>query len=378
MDTRFPFFLLLMSFLPLGAQAQIDFIIAGYDQFMVQTSSDKLVPFGFRYNYRFGNNISVEAGIFTSGETITNGTFTGPSFPGGEPLEFWPEDPGYGIEAEVQNPEQVAGVISPGTYTFSGTGNSVGAFSETITIGSYNPLTPLKVTNFNDLMSLDVTQPVTIEWEEFTEGQGPGISAGYAGFVQLRIDGYDQFGLSFSWSSDDFHPEGAFGFLPTRTSFTFPANTFNNNTVYIVNLYFQRIDTASDAVTVPEALVATLTGYEMEFNMNGSFWAGYEVQPSGFVFAQFWIGGGVYVPLAPWVWSFKTGDWLFAVEEVVATDSGWVYVPDLAEGTQSLGLVMVDGTDFGYSHVLERWMYVRPGGLEAGSGWVNLYGRAFF
>ena len=124
MVNRNKLLLLLVSLLPLGAVAQIDFFVAAYDQFMVQTASDKLVPFGFRYNNQYGNNFLIEAGIFTSGETISNAKLTGPSFPGGESLEYWPEDPGYGIEAEVQNQDQVAGIITPGTYTFSGMGNT--------------------------------------------------------------------------------------------------------------------------------------------------------------------------------------------------------------------------------------------------------------
>jgi hypothetical protein len=379
MHNRTKILLLLVSLLPLCAQAQIDFFVGEYSQVMKQTAATKLVPFGFHSNYEYGNNYLVWASIATSGETITNAKLTGPSFPGGELLEYWAEDNEYGIEGEVKTLAEVAALITPGTYTFSGTGNTVGTFSESITYPSYSPLTPLKITNFNDLQSFDVTQPLTIEWEEFTEGQGSGISAGYGGFIDIEVTGYNNSG-GFYWSSEPFHPEGAFGFLPTRTSFTFPANTFSTDTIYQVNIWFARIDQASDSSSVDGALVANLTGYEVECNFypqgNGAYWAGFPRSQGGEV-NTFFTFGWLYMPLAPWVWSDKLNNWIFAYEQV-ASDGGWVYFHELAEGTESLGLAMVDGTDFGYSSVLEKWLYVRPGGLEAGSGWVNMYPGNFF
>lgn len=376
MSSQTKFILVFISLLPVGLLAQIDLFVAEYTADMRQTAADKIVPFGFSTDYRYGGNYLAFASIITSGETITGATLTGPSYPSGLALEYLPFDDEYAIEGDVRTLEEMTAIVSPGVYTFSGTGDSVGAFSENVTFPAYSPLSPLKITNFNQLQAIDISQPVTIEWEEFTEGQGAGISGGFAGLINIEITGYSQSDVEDTWDSESIHPNDAFGLLPTRTSVEIPAGTFKNGYTYVVNMFFARIDEATAAAAVEDALLVSITGYELEFNIHpqgqSEYWAGYPRSVEGFVNANFWIGE-LFTPLAPWVWSGKMDDWFFVNEQVASADGGWVFMPELAEGTDSLGLTMVSGTDYGYSRVLERWLYVLPGGLNAGFGWVNMY-----
>ena len=262
-------------------------------------------------------------------EIITGGTLSGPF--GTKPLELLDDGDEYVYEPDFVTEQEMTAAVPAGTYTFSGTGNTVGPFSQDVTLPSYSPLTPLKVTNFNELQSFDISQPLTIRWEEFTEGQGPGPNAGSAGIIDVEVTAYTEFGSFTAWFSVDEIPEGGLGMLPTVTEVTIPAGTFTNDALYIVNIFFARIDSGVEG-DVPGSLAVAVTSYEVEFNIyqEGTApvdtWAGYAVDPLGWVDTTPWMAY-LNVDQAPWIWSASLSGWVFINEGAVNNSGGWVYIP---------------------------------------------------
>lgn len=315
---------------PLWSFAQIDLFLSEYTEVMVQTGADTLVPFGDHTNFQFGDNYLYFASIMVDGEVITGGTITGPSVPGGEALELDVDE--YLLEAEFTTIAEMEAAVQPGTYTFSGTGNSVGAFSQDIVVPGYSPLDRLKVTNFEALQSFDVSQALTIEWEEFTQGQGTGPNGGFGGLINVEITGFTGSNSFTAWDSESITPDGNFGLLPTTTSVTIPAGTLAENVTYIVNIFFARIDSAVESTSPEGALVATITGYEVEFNIyqedaspQPTTWAGYAIDPAGWVNTAPWLQY-LNVNHAPWIWSDSLKSWLYVDDNGVSSNGGWVYV----------------------------------------------------
>jgi len=85
-----------------------------------------------------------------------------------------------------------------------------------------------------------------------------------------------------------------------------------------------------------------------------------------------WLGM-FEVSLRPWVWHADTNLWFNVVEPVAAAGEGWMYVPDLTVNEVPLSLVMQGDSDYGFSHGLNKWVYVNPGGIQNGKGWVYLF-----
>jgi hypothetical protein len=101
-------------------------------------------------------------------------------------------------------------------------------------------------------------------------------------------------------------------------------------------------------------------------------WGIYEIVESSqdsFVNTGDWIGW-LYVTKSPWTWSYSAACWLYITEPVAAAGGGWIFIPDLVPEIPGLGLVMMEGTDWGYSQGLGKYLYVDPNG----SGWVYLAG----
>ncbi|MEX0330407.1 MAG: leucine-rich repeat domain-containing protein [Puniceicoccaceae bacterium] len=97
-------------------------------------------------------------------------------------------------------------------------------------------------------------------------------------------------------------------------------------------------------------------------------WGTYEIleSPEGnYADTQEWLGW-VEVSYSPLVWHLGTGSWLYVPEEVATAGTGWIYVFDLVPNTPDLWLVLMEGTSWGYSYGLSKWMYVTE------SGWVYL------
>lgn len=320
---------LLAVLLPLGSSAQIELLIFEYSQYMQQTGPDSLVPYGDYSDFNDAGNFGVYFEI-EGEETIANASISGP--PGQEALPFDQEDGSYELEYKFETAAEMTAAVPAGTYTFTGTGSVSGAFSESVTVPAYSPLTHLRITNFAELQSFDPTQPLTIEWEEFTEGQGSGPNLGYAGVVGAEIFGFNGFSSYIAWDSDSIAPEGAFGLLPTVTSVTIPAGTLNASDFYIANVFFARVDSAADTSSIDGALVAAVTGYELEINIYqegnnpNPTWAGYPVDANGYVQTAPWLGS-LYVTHAPWAWSPMVNKWLYIPENGVSPEGGWAWVP---------------------------------------------------
>lgn len=305
---------------------------------MVQTGPTTLVPSGDANNFEFGGNYSAWLEIRTEGETLTSPMVTSTSQPEGAPLEFDPEDGAYIFEADFETLGEITTEVPADTYTFTGTGSVSGSFSETVTLGAYSPLTPLRVVNFEELQSFDPSQPLTIEWEPFTEGLGEGPNLGYAGVINVDIIRLAENSNSIVWDSDSVTPEGAFGLLPTTNSVTIPAGTLDANSSYYVDLFFSRIDSAQESQSVSGALRGALTSYEVGMVMNPGptdpnpadpTWGGFPVQfidNNNYINTESWMGW-LIVDQAPWLYSLSLSKYVYIPESLVAPEGGWIFVP---------------------------------------------------
>jgi hypothetical protein len=208
------FFLLLLTVvLPLSSFAEFEIFIVERSSGMVQTGPDTLVPFGTYTEFEYGSNYTSWLEMIPVDESVVNAQVTTPG--GTQALEFDAWDGSYLDKGEYVTKAEIASAIPAGTYTFTGSGSLSGAVSESITIGAYSALTPLKITNWADLQSVDVTQPLVLKWEEFTEGQGQGseyaLNGGYEGVINVEIWGFDENGEFDVYDSEDDTPEGQFG-----------------------------------------------------------------------------------------------------------------------------------------------------------------------
>ncbi|MEX0332333.1 MAG: hypothetical protein AB3N64_13010 [Puniceicoccaceae bacterium] len=334
--TRYRSLLLLVAGLfPLWSVAQIEIIVGEYTQFNKQTGPDTLVGFGDWSGSEFGDNYSSYLSV-EGQDTLSSLTVTGPSYPTPTNIPFdedlWEIFGTYGSAAEMTT------AFMPGTYTIAGVGSISDTWNELLVMEQYNPLTPLKVTNYEALQSFNPSGEVTIQWEEFTEGQGEGPNLGFNGVINVEIYGYNEFGGYQVYDSENDTPDGAFGLPPTQTSITLPANTFNATDYYIVNIFFARIDTFRDATTLIDAIVATVTGYEIEVDIyqegnkpvEKTDWAGYPIvdsPPSKYVDTSPWLGWMI-IDDAPWVYNLTLDKYLYVQEGWVGPSGSWVYIPN--------------------------------------------------
>lgn len=325
--------LLSSCLLPLWTSAQIELFIVERTQTVVQTGPDTLVPFGDHSNFEFGGNYTSWLEISAAGETITNPSVATPNNGGGIALTFDADEESYLEEMDYVTEQEIASSIPAGTYTFTGTGSQTGAFSESITVGAYSPLTPLKIVNFEALQSYDPTQDVVIEWEPFTAAGGlsDGPNLGYYGLINVEVTGFRQDEVIDAWSSETITDPDAFGLVPTTTSVTIPSEALATDAVYIVNIGFIKIDTVSESST--GALKVGVTGYELEFDIYregtapvDTDWAGYVFDENGWINTNRWLGF-LNVSNAPWVYSNSLNGWVYAREGDVTQSGGWVYVP---------------------------------------------------
>jgi hypothetical protein len=82
-----------------------------------------------------------------------------------------------------------------------------------------------------------------------------------------------------------------------------------------------------------------------------------------------WMGW-LQVENAPWAWCLDTQCWFYIPYNVAESGSGWIYIHNLAENNAALGIKMFGETNWGYSHELNKFLYVYPDG----SGWAYLLG----
>ncbi len=64
----------------------------------------------------------------------------------------------------------------------------------------------------------------------------------------------------------------------------------------------------------------------------------------------------------PWVWCECTACWFHVPEPTAMAEQGWAYPQD----QDTLLIVQVEGTNWGYSYALNKWMYLSP------TGWVYM------
>lgn len=326
--------MLVAGLLPLWSVAQVEIIVGEYTQFNKQTGPDTLVPFGDHTNFEFGGNYSSYLSV-EGLDVITGLTATGPSYPSGTEIPL--VDGYYEIYGEYASAEEMTSTFMPGTYTITGDGLVSGSFSETLVMAPYSPVTPLKITNYAALQAFNPNQDVTIEWEQFTEGLAAGPNLGYAGVINVEIYGFNEQGGYPVYDSENDTPDGAFGILPTETSITLPAGTFNNNDYYIVNIFFARVDSFTDAATLQDALIATVTGYELEFDMlqegkdpvktTWALWPIVYDGPLQYVDTTPWLGW-IVANDSPWIYSLTLDKYLFVEEGWVGSGGSWVYIPN--------------------------------------------------
>lgn len=205
---------------------------------ILQTGTDSSVPIG---DSQFGglSNYYFMAGAEFENGTVTNFRLAGPPWPGGIPIPFEGSLDGFELELEYSTSQLLQNAIPAGTYTFSGTGSSVGPFSESVTIGQYNPLAVRLLTNYQELNSFDPDLPLTISWQEFTEGQGP-----LGGLIIIEVGYNELFGDNVVWTSESITPEDALGLDPALTSVQIPAGvvTGSPDGQYWISMLFIRID----------------------------------------------------------------------------------------------------------------------------------------
>lgn len=97
------------------------------------------------------------------------------------------------------------------------------------------------------------------------------------------------------------------------------------------------------------------------------YWARYQIGPEGYVLMSPWIERWAYVDAAPFVWILGAG-WVFLEEGVGLDGFGWAYAYDL----EGLDISVFDGSGFGYSFGLDRWVYAPYDLSGVPAGWVYL------
>ena len=326
--------MLVAGLFPLWSYGQTELIIVERTSIVVQTGADTLVPFGDYYNNEFGKNYASWLEMFPGGETIANATVTGPN--GTQSLPYDAFDESYLIDTEFDTEGEMSSAVPAGTYTFTGTGSVTGAISESLSVPAYSAPAQLKVTNFAELQSFDVNQDLVIQWEPFTEGLGEGPNGGYAGLIDLEVTGYSEDSFFTAWWIGDAPAEdlGDFGLLPTVNSVTIPSFMLSNNYVYIVNIYFARIDEWGE--TAFGGLKAVVTGYELELNIyqqgidppktDWALWPIVYDGPLQYVDTTPWLGW-IVTNDAPWIYSLSLDKYVFVEEEWVTSGGSWVYIP---------------------------------------------------
>jgi len=221
----------------------------------------------------------------------------------------------YEFETQVES-EFLAQAGSSGTYTITGTGSSVGAFSIPISVGVFNPIPVLKVTNYTELKQADLSQPITIRWEAMTGG----------GQIEVEISSWDdQTKNSVQLFEDEFVD-------PSATSITIPGGTLQGNAynLYDVWIRFYRYDSAGNSATFPGAQVIDATSHELAVQIEGASaaqtWGGYViVNGQGDVDTGDWMGW-INVLKTPWNYSYSLAGWFYMQESAVTASGGWVYV----------------------------------------------------
>ncbi len=305
--------------------------------------------------YQDGPNSSVPAGsapeadlesyYFMVGAELESGSISnfriaGPPEPLGEPIPYDAEDQAYELEQSYSSESELSNEITAGTYTFSGTGNTVGYFSENVYIPTYSPLSNLLITNYSELQSFDPAQPLTIEWEPFTEWE---TAAGGVIFVEISYD--TGMGDQFVWDSEGLPSTNPFGLDPDTTSVEVPAGTLTGSPdgKYFVGMGFIRIDSMEylgSSSPIEGTLLASITGLEMLTQI--------QARPS-------YHQDRLYLSPGSWIQDPRLGD-------VYGYDDDWGY-------SKGFGLVHVAWTPHWFWQERLGWLSVIAGDYATGM-WI--------
>jgi hypothetical protein len=315
----------------------VEFLFADYNHAIYQTDASSSVPLKTQWpdvtdwgNYNFYTGISIGDPVQ---QIISNPKISGPSTdPGGTTIP-WDGD-GYELELYFDTGNDLTTDISAGAYTFSGSIAST-SFSQNIVLGSFSKLTDRLLTNYTELQSFDPTQPVTIKWEEFTEGQG-----GLGGFIEIEVSYWDN-GTYSVWNLENDYqgPLNDFDALDANvTEITIPANTLVGSPYdeYTVEIFFLRIDSLADATdpSLSGAQVATVTSMDLVttikpqvVNPPANPWDIFGVDQSGWTDTGDWLGQ-LNVNERPWVWSHNMQKYLYIPDGSVSMGGAWAYFPN--------------------------------------------------
>ncbi len=232
----------------------------------------------------------------------------------------------YMVEESFSSLNELNALAAPGQYTLSGTGSSVGEFEITFNMPAHDFFPAKKVTNFDTLQNLDPSQPVTIQWEAFTEH-------GDLGFIEVEVEYWDGSNAHTIWETPD-EQEGLLPALPpTATSVTIPAGVLQGNSNYTVFIYFAKLDTmienvgpfdGSTLVTVLE--VMTHLDIKTGASTQTETWAEWsDNQVDNWVDTEGFLGW-IYVGENGWIAQDKLG-WIYLPEENVTPSGAWTYLP---------------------------------------------------
>ena len=216
-----------------------------------QPSEDIIVPIGAVAVGEPSWFFSVGA-AFSEG-SVTNPRISGPSFSGGYPMEayVW-EGIEYDFEMTFHAEEELVAFAPAGDYVFSGSGSSIGTFTETITMGTYEALEPKRILNLAPLQGIDPDYPFAIEWESFAD-------AGEMGFIEVDIYASSDWGWDIIWESPE--DEGSFGLDTETTSIEVPAGTLDGHgrRNFEVVVCFTRIDSFGESSVFAGGIKAYVT-----------------------------------------------------------------------------------------------------------------------
>jgi hypothetical protein len=102
-----------------------------------------------------------------------------------------------------------------------------------------------------------------------------------------------------------------------------------DDSLQVIQLGFEitgSYDSTTKAMDAGTIYFENLEGYIEGGAVEPTFWAGYEVDASGWINTEGWMGY-LNVAAAPWVWSATLAKWLYMPEANVSESGAWVYAP---------------------------------------------------
>lgn len=353
-----------VGFIGHGFAQQVDVVYVGRGQTLHQVSADELIP---PEDELVGwPNFSFSAGAEFGSGNITEVEVDGPGFSNPIPIPMFEGNPlEYELDYGLSSRAELDALAPAGTYFIRGRTWPPGSFSEPIELGAYEPVSPKRLLNYDQLQEVDPRGYLTVEWEPFSDLNGRD------GFLEVEVGFWDGQEYRIAWSSDgddddDGLPVDATGvMIPPWTLTMSPDN------VYELSLWFGRIESIGETQNFDTGMKGTVSWYEIvaeittldPFSRPGQIhlftdgWATFP--PCGYAYGSHPENG--YAVNMGWINVLYTPQYLYQY------NVGWL-IP--VEGN------MDDGIWF-YSPV-EGWLYTESGWngecRKPGGGWLNLSG----